>query len=79
LYGYGTAPHHTGFGFFTPTHEVPSAGHPNVGTAYVLAADAANSTWMAKLKCLNHSVSAPMGGDNVAEADNGGSSDYAEQ
>jgi len=24
---------------FTPTHEVPFAGHPNVGTAYVLARD----------------------------------------
>ena len=33
--GDGVASHHVRI--FTPTHEVPFAGHPNVGTAYVLA------------------------------------------
>ena len=33
--GDGIASHHVRI--FTPTHEVPFAGHPNVGTAHVLA------------------------------------------
>lgn len=36
LEGDNTASHH--IRIFTPTHEVPFAGHPNVGTAHVLAA-----------------------------------------
>lgn len=31
------------FNFFTPTTEVPFAGHPNIGTAFVLATTGASA------------------------------------